>query len=187
MIRGIIFDCFGVLYGGSLSTLVAMAPPDKFQAVHDVNLAKDYGYIDYQQYLEQVAALTDSTPEKIDAIIREYHAPNGPLLDYALSLKEQYKTALLSNIGDQAIDRLFDGEVEKKFTEVVLSYREGIAKPNPEIFTLVAERLGLSPGECVMIDDITENCEGAEIAGMASIQHVNNATTIEKLEALLKG
>ena len=68
----------------------------------------------------------------------------------------------------------------------MLSYREGIAKPNPEIFTLAAERLGVAPSECVMIDDIAANCEGAEVAGMQSILHTQNNLTISKLTTLLE-
>lgn len=49
MIRGILFDCFGVLYGGSLETLASMAPTERRQEIHDINSAKDYGYIGYQE------------------------------------------------------------------------------------------------------------------------------------------
>jgi putative hydrolase of the HAD superfamily len=71
------------------------------------------------------------------------------------------------------------------FDVVFLSYKEGIAKPNPDAFRLAAEKLGLAPEECVMIDDIAENCEGAEVAGMQSIQHVTNESTIAQLTVLL--
>lgn len=185
MIRGVVFDCFGVLYGGSLETLVAMAPPENRQAVHDVNLAKDYGYVTYEEYTARVGELTGATPEQVDEIICQYHVANQPMLEYAQKLRQTHKTALLSNIGDQTMERLFDGKVDEKFSAVVLSYREGIAKPNPEVFALVAERLGLSTGECVMIDDIAANCEGAEVAGMRSIQHTSNERTFELLKQLL--
>ena len=41
MIRGIIFDCFGVLYGGSLSLLASMAPEGRAEEVYDINMQKD--------------------------------------------------------------------------------------------------------------------------------------------------
>lgn len=186
MIRCIIFDCFGVLYGGSLETLATMAAPEKRQQLYDTNIAKDYGYIDYTEYLAQVAELTGVTPQEVDDIIAKYHVPNAELIAYAEQLKSQYKTMLLSNIGNKVIDRLFDGAVEDKFSEVVLSYQVGLAKPNPEMFTYAAERLGVAPDECVMIDDIEANCEGAEIAGMKSILHTTNASTIAQLQTLLE-
>ena len=39
-------------------------------------------------------------------------------------------------------------------------------KPQPEIYRLGAERAGLAPEECVFVDDLRENCEGAEAVGM---------------------
>ena len=186
MIKAIIFDCFGVMYGGSLGVLADMTPPEHRQAIYDCNQAKDYGYINYPEYLQQIGELIGIAPEAVDTIMRQHHIANTWLIDYAQELRKQYKVALLSNIGDQTMERLFDGKVGELFDEVVLSYQEGIAKPNPEIFTLTAERLGVTPGECVMIDDLMANCEGAEVAGMHSILHTDNALTRDKLAALLE-
>ena len=185
MIKAIIFDCFGVMYGGSLATLADMAPLEQRQAIYDCNQAKDYGYINYPEYLQQIGELIGIAPEAVDTIMRQHHIANTWLIDYAQELRKQYRVALLSNIGDQT-EQLFDGKVRELFDEVVLSYQEGIAKPNPEIFTLTAERLGVAPGECVMIDDLMTNCEGAEVAGMQSILHTDNALTRHKLAALLE-
>lgn len=186
MVKAIIFDCFGVLYGGSLETLASMAPVGRRKDVYDTNSAKDYGYINYQEYLAQIGEIINVSPEEVDSIMRQHHAPNTELLEYAKGLQNTCKTALLSNIGDQVIERLFDGKVDEYFTEVVLSYKEGIAKPNPDAFHLAATRLGVHPEECVMIDDLASNCEGAELAGMRSIQHITNQSTIAKLTTLLE-
>lgn len=186
MIKAIIFDCFGVMYGGSLATLADMAPREHRQAIYDCNQAKDYGYINYPEYLQQIGELIGIAPEAVDTVMRQHHIANTWLIEYAQGLREQYKVALLSNIGDQTMERLFDGKVGELFDEVVLSYQEGIAKPNPEIFTLTAERLGVTPGECVMIDDLMANCEGAEVAGMHSILHTDNVLTKTKLATLLE-
>lgn len=184
MIQAIIFDCFGVLYGGSLSKFVAIAPSEHRRAIVDVNSAKDYGYISYHEYLEQVATLTQRSRSDIEAIIREYHHLNQPLFDYTQKLRPAYKTGLLSNIGDQ-IGELFEGKADQYFDQLILSYQVGLAKPSPEIFILAAERLGVPPSDCVMIDDIEENCEGAEVAGLRAILYTSNETTIAKLEELL--
>lgn len=184
MIRAIIFDCFGVLYGGSLEALVSMAPVGMAQQVRDINSAKDYGYITSRDYLMQIGEVIGVTSDKVADIMRRGHTPNGPLIAVTQKLKSQYKIGLLSNIGDSLFETLFDGKAEQLFDAVVLSYREGIAKPNPEVFRLMAERLNLSPGECVMIDDLADNCEGAEVAGMRTIVHTDNASTMEQLKQL---
>lgn len=188
MIRGIIFDCFGVLYSGSLTLLASMAPDERRQEVYDINMQKDYGYISYDEYLAATAEVLGKTTSEIDVIIQDKHIRNKELVEYIRHLKAEgvYKIGMLSNIGERFIDELFGEELTKLFDTVVLSYQEGLAKPNPEIFTLMAERMGLHPGECIMIDDLADNCEGAEIAGMESIQHTSNVRTIVLLQKKLQ-
>lgn len=188
MIRGIIFDCFGVLYGGSLSLLASMAPEGRTEEVYDINMQKDYGYISYEEYLQSTAEVLGIAPGYVERIIHEKHVRNTELVEYVRQLKAagEYQVGLLSNIGERTIQGLFGDELDSLFDTVVLSHEEGLAKPNPAIFTLIAERMGLGAGECVMIDDLEDNCEGAEIAGMASIQHTSNARTYGLLRKLLQ-
>ena len=78
---------------------------------------------------------------------------------------------------DLAMDDMFDA--------VVISGEVGLHKPEPEIFRLGAERLGVAPEECVFVDDLRENCAGAEAVGMAAILHRGADTTVPELESLL--
>jgi epoxide hydrolase-like predicted phosphatase len=95
---------------------------------------------------------------------------NVPLVEFVRSLRQRYKTALLSNVGHSVIETLFTPrELDHLFDSVVLSGDSGTVKPYPEIYELTASRLGLQPEECVMIDDLPKNAEGAEIAGMKGL------------------
>jgi putative hydrolase of the HAD superfamily len=93
------------------------------------------------------------------------------------------RTGLVSNsMGAGRYDRdtfpeLFDG--------VVISGDVGLHKPQPEIFLLGAERAGVAPAECVFVDDLRENCEGAEAVGMTAVLHRGADTTLPELERLL--
>lgn len=95
----------------------------------------------------------------------------------------EIRTGLISNsMGAGRYDRdsfpeLFDG--------VVISGDVGLHKPQPEIFLLGCERVGLDPGECVFVDDLKENCAGAEAVGMTAMLHRGAETTIPELERLL--
>jgi putative hydrolase of the HAD superfamily len=62
----------------------------------------------------------------------------------------------------------------------------GMHKPQPEIFLLGAERAGVDPGDCVFVDDLRENCEGAEAVGMTAILHRGAERTLPELERLLE-
>ncbi|HEV3377398.1 MAG TPA: HAD family phosphatase [Thermoleophilaceae bacterium] len=93
------------------------------------------------------------------------------------------RTGLISNsMGEGRYDRstfpdLFDG--------VVISGDVGLHKPQPEIFLLGAERAGVEPRDCVFVDDLRENCEGAETVGMTAILHRGADRTLPQLERLL--
>jgi putative hydrolase of the HAD superfamily len=93
------------------------------------------------------------------------------------------RTGLISNsMGGASYDRsvfpeLFDG--------VVISAEVGLHKPQPEIFLLGAERAGVPPEECVFVDDLRENCVGAEAVGMTTVLHRGAETTVPELERLL--
>jgi HAD superfamily hydrolase (TIGR01509 family) len=66
----------------------------------------------------------------------------------------------------------------------VISAEVHMHKPQPEIYRLAAERLAVPPEECIFVDDLQENCEGAEAVGMTAVRHRNAAETISRLTEL---
>ncbi|MGZ5356541.1 MAG: HAD family hydrolase [Solirubrobacterales bacterium] len=70
------------------------------------------------------------------------------------------------------------------FDAVVISAEVGLHKPQPEIYLLAAERVGAAPEACAFVDDLRENCEGAEAVGMTAIRHREPAETIARLAEL---
>jgi len=91
------------------------------------------------------------------------------------------RTALISNTWGVTPPADVDG----MFDTVVLSGREGMRKPQPEIYLLAARRLDVEPEGCVFVDDVPLNVEGARAVGMAGVLHKDAAITIPKLEELL--
>jgi len=93
------------------------------------------------------------------------------------------KTGLISNSwGRGRYDRDSFGEL---FDGVVISGEVGLYKPQPEIFRLGAERVGLQPTDCVFVDDLRENCAGAEAVGMTAVLHRGAEESLARLEELL--
>jgi putative hydrolase of the HAD superfamily len=92
------------------------------------------------------------------------------------------RTGLISNSWGTGIyqPRLLD----ELFDTVVISGEVGLHKPQPEIFRLGAERLGVEPEACVFVDDLRENVAGAEAVGMTAILHRHPKATVAKLEEL---
>jgi putative hydrolase of the HAD superfamily len=92
------------------------------------------------------------------------------------------RTGLISNswgpgIYERAPDGLFDA--------TVISGEVGLHKPQAGIYLLACERLGVDPPEAVFVDDLRENCAGAEAVGMTAVLHRETPQTIARLEELL--
>jgi putative hydrolase of the HAD superfamily len=100
------------------------------------------------------------------------------------SVREQgVRTGLISNSwGMRRYDRellteLFDG--------VAISGDVGVRKPDPDIYELGAQRIGVLPRECVFVDDLAFNLPPAAELGMATVHHTDSVKTIAELELLL--
>ena len=94
------------------------------------------------------------------------------------------KTGLISNSWGEGL--AYDqSTLDELFDAVVISGDVGMHKPEPEIFILGAEKIGVPPEECVFVDDLRENCAGAEEVGMTAILHRGPESTLPELEKLL--
>ncbi|HEY5695836.1 MAG TPA: HAD family phosphatase, partial [Candidatus Saccharimonadales bacterium] len=170
MIKGLIFDCYGVLVHGSLNYLRTLTPADKRRAFDDLSHASDRGIISGDEYVVGVGELIGISSQEVRDIIAKQEIRSTEMLELVKSLRTTYRTALLSNVGRGAIERLFSQhELEELFDVVVLSSEVGFTKPTREAYDITAKRLNLSPEECVMIDDILVNVEGAKAVGMQGI------------------
>ena len=70
------------------------------------------------------------------------------------------------------------------FDDVVISAEVKLHKPQLEIYRLAAERLDVKPEGCIFVDDLRENCEGAEAVGMMAIRFRDPEQTIARLSEL---
>jgi len=86
-------------------------------------------------------------------------------------LRPAYKTALLSNADETLRDRLRSFGLERLFDGIVISADVGMAKPEPEIYALAAESIGLPAAECVFVDDMESNIAAARSAGMQGVYY----------------
>lgn len=190
MIKAVIFDCFNVLIRDATKHLVEQigeADPAKRQEFSAVTHAVDKGIIsDTEAATTQSELLGISVEEFID-IRNKGEIRNEPLIEYIRSLKGKYKLMMVSNIvsRERLDSRFLPGQLDDLFEAVIASGEVGYIKPQPEIYVIAAERLGVLPEECVMIDDIPEFCEGARDVGMQAIQFTSNEQAISDLEALI--
>lgn len=170
--KALIFDCFGVLTTDVWREFLAKLPLEQQRPASDVNKAYDAGFMTTEEYIQQVEQITGATPPMVEA--SPGLSKNYELLEYIAHQKNDYKIGLLSNIGtDWITDKFLTDDEQNLFDNLLFSHHVGLAKPHPQIFIVMAERLGLEPADCLMVDDIEANCTGAKIAGMQAILYDN--------------
>ncbi|PYO56976.1 MAG: hypothetical protein DMD83_11625, partial [Candidatus Rokuibacteriota bacterium] len=93
-----------------------------------------------------------------------------PNVELARALRPDYKISILSN-ADVSLRRRLEHDIgiDHLFDDIVCSAEIGIAKPEPAVFNLACERLGLPPAECVFVDDHEPNVKAAQDVGMAAV------------------
>lgn len=99
-------------------------------------------------------------------------------------LKPHYKIGMISNAGADWLHELFEPWQVELFDDTILSFEVGIVKPDPAIYEMAATRLGVTPEECIFVDDIEQFCTVAADLGMKAIWHQANADTIAKIKDL---
>ena len=91
-------------------------------------------------------------------------------------------TGLISN--SWSTDHYDRELLDELFDVSVISAEVHMHKPQPEIYGLAADRLEVRPEECIFVDDLRENCEGAEAVGMTAVRHRTASETIARLTEL---
>lgn len=181
-IRAIIFDCFEVLVQSAPASLRADFP-QVADELRDVFVRGDYGFITREEYIAEIMRLTGLSEADYLARYWNNKLRNEPAFQLVDELRSQgFRVAMLSNISRRAMDTYVTAEErEQRFDAVVLSSEVQLQKPDPAIFTLMAERLDVQPGECIMVDDILENIDGAERAGMHGVVYADVSSAREHI------
>jgi putative hydrolase of the HAD superfamily len=98
------------------------------------------------------------------------------------SLRERgFRVAALTNNWEPLADPAF----KARFDVVVESSVEGMRKPEPEIYRVAVDRLGVEPSEIVFLDDIGANLKPARSMGMTTIKVVSASQAIDDLAEVL--
>jgi putative hydrolase of the HAD superfamily len=105
-------------------------------------------------------------------------------------VKARFKTGCITNnlpanaIGSASGRSLYIAEVMALFDHVIESAKIGLRKPDPRIYRMMIDALGVDPKHCVYLDDLGINLKPAREMGMATIKVVNGPQAIAELEAV---
>jgi putative hydrolase of the HAD superfamily len=115
----------------------------------------------------------DLRPEMVEALRR---------------IKARFKTGCITNnlpnnaIGSASGRTLYVAEVMTLFDHVIESAKIGLRKPDPRIYRMMVETLGVDPKNCVYLDDLGVNLKPAREMGMTTIKVLSGEQAIGDLE-----
>ena len=120
------------------------------------------------------AEVLKSTTEK-EALYRELYQPHlvvppglTALLEFAK--REKIACGVATSAPDDNVRFVLDGlKIRHYFKEIVDASHVKHCKPDPEIYTLAARRLGLPPSQCLVFEDAIAGIQAAQAAGMRVI------------------
>jgi putative hydrolase of the HAD superfamily len=104
----------------------------------------------------------------------------------------KFKTGCITNnlptnaIGSVGGRSLYIAEVMALFNHVIESAKIGLRKPDPRIYQMMIEALGVDPRRCIYLDDLGVNLKPARDMGMTTIKVTNAPQAIAELEAATK-
>jgi epoxide hydrolase-like predicted phosphatase len=182
-IRAVLFDLTGVLTtspwphfmaasGGNVEILVGAYHEDGDHPWHRL----ERGEIGFAEWFQEVSALAAAAGVELDlspmAALREEMVVFPHVVERVLELRRDgYLTGLVTNNvreGSNMWRSLMD--VDALFDVVVDSSDVGMRKPNPAIFALALEKLGVAdPAAAVFLDDLDSNVVAARLAGLHAI------------------
>ncbi|MFC3800285.1 HAD family hydrolase [Cohnella sp. GCM10012308] len=129
----------------------------------------------FTELLEELPWLTKPEINELLSYYNVHYVENALLMDYASEIishvRQKYKLGLITNgrtkIQYGKIDRL---GIRNHFDVILVSEEAGVKKPDPRIFEMALEKLGLHPEQCLYIGDHPKNdVEGAGKSGMKTI------------------
>lgn len=189
MVKAIIFDCFGVIVGQGFEHTYRSAGGDPKQDrdfIDDMLGRANMGLINDEDFHSGMAAKLGLSMDDWRQAVLSAEQPDSELLEYIKQLRANYKTAILSNANHDSLDRKIGAPwLETCFDKLVVSADVGMVKPDPRIYRLAAERLGVEPAECVFIDDLEIHIQGAQAVGMQAILYKDFVQLRVDLDKLL--
>lgn len=166
-ITTILFDMVGVLLfkkEGYIAKTQAQKNAEKIE-----NL---YNHTDDKKLLRDVKTKLELTDEEINQAlpcIPAKYEKFVPLWNILPTLKKKYKLAIINNGNALAHPHWLNRFDYSVFNLFVNSALVGIRKPDPKIYLLTCEKLGVTPIECLFMDDKKENVQIAQGLGMKII------------------
>jgi putative hydrolase of the HAD superfamily len=102
---------------------------------------------------------------------------------------QRLKTGCITNnftaMGASPMGSLYKAEIMGLFHHVIESAKAGLRKPDPRIYRMMTDALGVDPADCVYLDDLGINLKPARDMGMRTIKVGEARPALEALQAMV--
>ncbi len=167
-----------VKIGGGKERMASLGRDDDFRAVYDVPASDEEWWATVSGwhkrksdiYKEMIAAGALPGRPGVKRIAEEAHAAGWQLAVCSTSSLSSVRAVL---------DHVMGEETAAKFAGVFAGDMAKAKKPDPAIYLLALEKLGLSPSDCLVVEDSRNGLQAATAAGMPCIITVNELTRNE--------
>ncbi|WP_281964293.1 HAD family hydrolase [Serinicoccus marinus] len=123
----------------------------------------------FREVLEREADCTPTLADILDDTMSEHWVAVPGAIELLERLRAGgHRIGMVSNTGIDLRPRLAELGLLAYLDTVVLSFEEGLVKPDPRIFRLAADRLGLPVSECLFVGDDPRTDGGAVQVGMTT-------------------
>ena len=108
------------------------------------------------------------------------------LVDFIRSLRPRRKTGVISNAWPDSRQYLTDKKLIDAFDALIISSEVGLMKPDPRIYQLALDKLGVAAKEAVFVDDAAINVDAARALGMQGVLFREPRRALSDLKEILK-
>ncbi len=96
--------------------------------------------------------------------------PVRPVAEFAKSLEGRFPMAVASGSEEPTVRGCLEATgLIHLFPIIITPKNVKHGKPAPDMFLLAAERMGIAPGECLVLEDGNSGLQAAKAAGMQSV------------------
>jgi putative hydrolase of the HAD superfamily len=144
------------------------------------------GEISQSTFERKLAALLEVDANGLIAGLLAGLRPDGQIIQAAVRGRAAgIRVGVITNSwGTEPYDPYAAYHLPERYDAVIISGEVGLRKPDPAIYLLAAEKLGLAASACVLVDDVAANLPAAAELGMAAVHHIDSAATVRELEQL---
>jgi putative hydrolase of the HAD superfamily len=197
-IKSVLFD-----FGGVLVQTINQSGREKWEkrlglpshglarAVFDSEIARQatLGQVGEEEIWKNLGNLYELSSDQLTQLRSDFWSGDWldtNLINFLLSLRSHYKTAILSNAWLGAREMFVNKyHLDRVMDLMVISSEVSMAKPDPRIYQLTVDRLGVRPEEVIFVDDMLENVRASRQVGLIGLHYRTTPQLLSEIRGLL--